>query len=95
MLNKYKSVIALKGEKLGRTNLLKSEINTGDNPPVYTKQYPLPHKLKMEASKLFEVMLNEGVIRHSKSPWSSPLTLVSNKDKSLRSCVEFGVLNEV
>ena len=50
MVNKYRSTVALKGEKLVRTNLLEAEINNGDNPPVYTKQYPLPHKLKMEAS---------------------------------------------
>ena len=54
VLNEYRDVIAKKGEPLGRTNILKAEIETGDHAPIYTKQYPMPHSTKEAAKKLFK-----------------------------------------
>ena len=65
VLNKYRSAVALKGVKMGRTNWLKAEINSRKNPPAITIQYPLPHELIMEASQLIKETVNEGVTRYS------------------------------
>ena len=40
-------------------------------------------------------MLNKGVIRHSKSPWSSPILLKNKKDGSIRFCVDFRKVNKL
>ena len=61
--NEFRDVIAKKGESLGKTDLLQAEINTGDHPPIFTQQYPFPHKAKAEAAALVNEMLEENVIR--------------------------------
>ena len=37
LLNRFRDVVALKGEKLGFTNLFKASILTGNNRPVFVK----------------------------------------------------------
>ena len=95
LLNKYRNVLAKKGEPLGKTKILKAEIDTGDHSPIYTKQYQMPHSTKEAARKLIEDMLQQKVISHSKSPWNSPLILVKKKDGTFRPCIDFRKLNAI
>ena len=96
LLNKYRQVVALPGEPLGRTTVLEQEIVLEQGTrPIYTRQYPLSKYDKKEVNDAVEEMLERGVIENSVSPWNSPLILVKKKDGTLRVCIDFRRINAV
>jgi hypothetical protein len=94
LLIEFQDVFSKDDDDVGRTTLIEHTIETGDARPV--KQLPrrVPIAFQGEEKDCIEKLLRQGTIRPSTSPWASPLVLVRKKDGSVRTCVDYRILNK-
>ena len=95
LLDHYSDVFASSSKELGRTAIVKHEIDTGDARPIKQPPYRVSQSQRAEIEKQIDTMLEQEVIRVSSSPWSSPVVLVKKKDGTIRFCVDYRELNAV
>ena len=79
----------------GRTQFAEHCIETGSARPMRLPAYRIPHAYRETVRQEIEEMLEEGIIEHSNSEWSSPIVLVGKKDGSLRLCADYRRLNSL
>lgn len=99
LISDYQGIFHLKSDNLTFTNVVKHRIDTKDDIPVYTKSYRYPYSLKEEVQSQIRDLLQQGIIRQSNSPWSSPIWVVPKKTdasglKKWRLVVDYRKLNE-
>ncbi len=76
ILIEYEEVFVGPDGKIGKTNLVEHKIDTGDHVPIKQRARRLPFSQQGAMDKEIDKMLEQGVIRESNSPWSSPVVLV-------------------
>lgn len=96
---KHQQVLLKNNEKLTSTVGIKHKINTNDNEPVYTRSYKYPHHFKKDVETQIKEMLENGIIRHSTSPYSSPIWVVPKKQdasgkRKVRVVIDYRKLND-
>lgn len=79
LCKRYEHVFFQEGQDLTFCNQIKHEIKTTDEVPIYTKSYRFPYVHRQEIHDQIKKMLSQGIIRHSFSPWSSPIWTVPKK----------------
>ncbi|KAH8292867.1 hypothetical protein KR044_001665, partial [Drosophila immigrans] len=58
---------------------VKGEIRTLDDNAIYSKQYPYPHSVNNFVNQEIKRLLNENIIKPSRSPFNSPVWVVGKK----------------
>ena len=87
-------------EDIGRTKLVKMDIDTGDSPPVSSRPYTLPLKHYEWVQREIESLECAGVISKCMSKWASPTVIVPTKSApgeppKRRLCVDFRKVNKL
>jgi len=73
----------------------KIELSDPKQQPLTTKSRPLPYNLKQKVQDELNRQLKAGIIRKSRSEWSSALRIVDKKDGSIRITVDYKPLNKI
>ena len=76
LCEEYGEAFSKNNEDIGRTKLVKMDIDTGDSPPVSTKPYTLPLKHYEWVQREIESLEHAGVITKRISRWASPIVIV-------------------
>ena len=99
LCDEYGQAFSKHNEDIGRTKLVKMDVDTGNSPLINSRPYTLPLKHYEWIQKEIESLELVGVITKSMSPWESPIAVVPKKSaprESLkrRLCVDFRKVNE-
>jgi hypothetical protein len=99
----YNDIFHLSGDTLTTTTAAEHAIPTPGIDPcrgIASRNYRIPEALKGELNRIIDKMLKDQIIRHSTSPWNSPIILVKKKEdasgkQKWRLVVDFRRLNKV
>ena len=91
----YKEVFSLYDGDLEFCDALKHSIPTTTDKPIYLPHRQIPIQLQQEVRKCLESWLKQGIIRPSKSPYTSQVVIVRKKSSEIRLCVDFRKLNAI
>ena len=99
LVEKNRDVFFLPGDSLPGTDIVTHRIPTTDDIPINSRQYKFPHALKDEINRQVEELLGAGIIKHSNSPYNTPLWIVPKKPDSQgrprwRMVLDFRSLND-
>ena len=100
LCDEYGEAFSKNNEDIGRTKLVKMDIDTGDSPLVSSRPYTLPLKHYEWVQREIESLEWAGVITKSMSKWASPIVVVPKKSApreppKRRLCVDFRKVNEL
>ena len=100
LCEKYGEAFSKHNEDIGRTKLVKMDIDTGDSPPVSSRPYTLPLKHYEWVQREIESLEWAGEIKKSMSNWTSPIAVVPKKSapgepSKRRLCIDFRKVNEL
>lgn len=101
LIVRFSDVFHLSGEKLSATDIVQHTIPILPNKaPIFSRQYRMGPSHEKEIRRQVTELLEDGIISHSSSAWSSPLLLVSKKSDTpgeiaYRMVVDYRKLNAI
>lgn len=95
VIYQYADIFVGPDGKLGHTDLVRHEIDTGDSKPIKLPLRRLPIMQRDVAEAEINKMLNQGIIEPSHSPWAANIVLVKKSDGSTRFCADYRKINSI
>ena len=95
LLADYSDICAQSQTQIGKTTAIKHKINTGNSLPIAQKPYRTNPENAKFLNEEIKKMLENGIIRPSKSPWASPVVIVGKKGGDKQLCVDYRKLNKL
>lgn len=90
LIEENHNAFAVNDLELGRTETVEMNIDTGNQPPVYTKPCLISLMYRKVITKAIGDMLEARVTERAPfSPWNSPIVMITKKDDSHRFCCVF------
>ncbi|XP_063760148.1 uncharacterized protein LOC134878197 [Eleginops maclovinus] len=93
LVEKNAGVFSQNPTDYGHTKTVQHEIPLVDSKPFRLPYRKIPPSQWQDVRRLLSEMVDAGVIRPSKSPYASPVVIVTKKDGSLRLCIDYRKLN--
>lgn len=99
LCSKYRDIFYNPNDEMTFIADVKHEIKWTNETPVHIKSSRLPHAQKLEVNRQIQERLDKNIIRHSNSPWSAPVFIVSKRAdasgiKKFRLVTDYRKLNE-
>jgi len=80
---------------IGRTDIIKHRIDTGNNHPHYKRLRRQPTSQLPVIDEQVEDMLRHDIIEPAASPWCSNVVMVCKKDGTMRFCIDYRKVNDL
>ena len=94
LILRYEDIFSHDDNDIGLTSTVKHRIELNDNTPFKQRHRRIPPAMFDEVRNHLQQLLTSGIIRRSKSPWTSNIVLCRKKDGKLRMCVDYRQLNQ-
>ncbi|XP_028173660.1 uncharacterized protein LOC114362443 [Ostrinia furnacalis] len=93
LLTEFKDCFSSGMHDLGFTTETEMVIQLKDSDPVVYRPYRLSFSERRKVQDMIDEMVDCGIVRHSSSPYASPIVLIKKKTGDLRLCVDYRALN--
>jgi hypothetical protein len=94
ILWKHRRVLARDYIDVGLCTAYEPGIPLDKKEPIYTAQYPVPHKMRGDMCGQTQELYEAGIVAPSTSPYNSPTLMVPKADGGWRMVVDFRRLNQ-
>ncbi|CAD7081713.1 unnamed protein product [Hermetia illucens] len=94
MITEFRQCFAETIPEMGRCQTKQMDIQLIHDKPIQSRAYRIPLAKRQVVDRIVQELLDNEIIRHSNSTYSSPIVLVKKQNGEDRLCVDYRAINE-